>query len=81
MLSSSLSFYHWLSSDNRATINYIQSIASNYYVDLKEFDKARDIQNRIAEELNKNNWKSVEVEHIENMKTCAHELDDIESFV
>lgn len=35
----------------------------------------------VAEELNKQNWKAVEVEHIENMKSCAHELDDIESFV
>jgi len=35
----------------------------------------------VAEELNWSNWKSVEVELIENMKSCDHELDDIESFV
>jgi len=35
----------------------------------------------VAEELNKSNWKSVEVDHIEKMKSCANELDDIQSFV
>lgn len=67
--------------DHWGTINYIQSIASNYFYDLKQYDRARVIKNMVAEELNKSNWKSVEVDHIEKMKSCANELDDIQSFV
>jgi hypothetical protein len=75
MLNASLNFYKKLKSDNKATINYIYSIATSYK-SINNLSSSKELDTYIVDELNKHNWKSVEVEYIERMS--FNDKDDIE---
>ena len=81
MYKESLNLYCANQSANQATINYIQSLASNYYFHLNKFDISKELKQEVALKLSQSSWKSEAAVQIESIKACDHELDDIESLV
>ena len=62
-------------------IDYIHSIASNFYFKQSNFKKWREMKSFVAKRLARQSWNSVAVDLIENVKLCSQKLNDYESFM
>jgi len=62
-------------------VDYIHSLASDFYFKQENYKKCREMKSFVAKRLARQNWNSVAVELIEKVKICSLKLHDYESFV
>lgn len=62
-------------------VDYIHSLASNFYFKLENYKKCRELKNFVVKKLAKQNWNTVAVDLIEKVKVCSLKLNDYEGFM
>ena len=62
-------------------VDYIYSLASDFYFKQGNYKKCREMKSFVAKRLARQNWNNVAVDLIENVKLCSLKMKDYESFV